>query len=606
MKFNWRLSLCAITISTLVVGCAAPIQHNQSAQKPAQQNQAQITSLLQKADRSKPIKSARLKAEAARLLLSMGKKSDAALVLEQINVALLPPGMRFDIAKLQAEASISQNRPEVALDQLERFSASNQEKLLTEQKITLLKLKAEAFELQKETVAEVKSLIKLSLLLESNEAKQQIHDDIWKKLLILDHTTVNTLLRSGTNSYYEQGWLELINELSSTTQLDAQHQSIANWSQLWESHPAKTILPTPLKGLGQQALNVSKIAVLLPFTGNLAKHANVIKEGLMTAHFRHRTAGRAIPEMLFLDSGKINTPIQLASIINEQNIDLVIGPLTKDYVNVLAADQHITIPILALNYGDQVSREGLYQFGLSADDEARQIAEKLWQDGARTVAVLTPTSTWGERISVAFTQHFKALGGTVAVRDTFGETSALSEDIARFLATDKSKQRYKRIKQLVYTRNIEFEEHRRQDIDAIVLSALPNDARQIIPILAFNFAGDLPIYATSHVYSGTTDPVQDQDLNNIQFLDTPWNLKPPSQDKVLISQQRNNTNSRFGRLYALGLDAYRIVPYLQQLSALPNAEIQGETGKLSIDPSGRVTRTLIWATYKEGMPQIQQ
>lgn len=606
MKFNWRLSLSAIAISTVIAGCSVPVQDNQPGKTSTERSQAQVEKLLLKADQSKPIKSAKLRAEAAQLLLKMGNKADAALVLEQIDVSLLPPSMRFDIAKLQAEASLSQNRPEIALSQLERFSENNPEKLVTEQEIALLKLKAEAFNLQKETMAEITSLIRLSTLLDSNEAKQQIHDDIWNKLLTLDHNILNNQVRSGTNNYYEQGWLELINELSRTTQLDAQHQAIANWSQLWESHPARTILPSSLKGLSQQIASVSKIAVLLPFEGKLAKPANAIKEGLMTAHFRSQIPGKPSPELLFLDSGKINTPVQLASIINEQAIDLIIGPLTKDYVNALIADQHVTTPVLALNYSDQSSREGLYQFGLSAEDEARQIAKKLWQDGAKSAAVLTPASNWGEKISTTFADHFRELGGTVVTQDTFGDTSAFSEDIARFLATDKSKLRYKRVRELAYTHKIEFEEHRRQDIDAIVLTALPNDARQITPILAFNFAGDLPIYATSHVYSGTADPIQDQDLNNIQFLDTPWSLKAPSQDKVLISQQRNNTNSRFGRLYALGLDAYRIYPYLQQLSSLPNAEIQGETGKLSIDQSGRVTRSLIWATYKEGMPQVNQ
>ena len=322
------------------------------------------------------------------------------------------------------------------------------------------------------------------------------------------------------------------------------------------------------------------------------------------AHFREQQPNTPSPELLFLDSEKINTPIQLASILEEQQVGLVIGPLSKEYVTTLTSDTHIKTPILTLNYSEESTKEGLYQFGLSTNDEAQQIAIKAWNDGVKKAAVLTPNSKWGNKVESAFSEYFTQLGGQVVSRHAFGEVSEYSDDIASFLGTKESTDRYKALRQVVNTRKIEFEEHRRQDIDAIILTALPNDARQLTPILAFNFAGDLPIYATSHIYSGTNDAIQDQDLNKIKFIGTPWSLKPASQSKVLISQQRTDTNTRFGRLYALGLDAYRIYPYLQQLSSLPGAEIAGETGKISIDNNGIIKRELIWAEFKEGSPSI--
>src|SRR5690554_7108230 len=70
----------------------------------------------------------------------------------------------------------------------------------------------------------------------------------------------------------------------------------------------------------------------------------------------------------------------------------------------------------------------------------------------------------------------------------------------------------------------EFEPRRRQDADWLFLVALPQQARQIKPTLAFNFASDLPVYSTSHVYSGEPNPSKDRDLNGIVFCDTPWLL----------------------------------------------------------------------------------
>ena len=244
------------------------------------------------------------------------------------------------------------------------------------------------------------------------------------------------------------------------------------------------------------------------------------------------------------------------------------------------------------------------QFGLSTDDEAMQLAERVWQEGHKRVAVLTPNTKWGSRLSNQFSEHFSALGGSTNSQVLYGDTDKFSEDVSQLLNTDASKQRYKQVRQTLYTKKIEFEEHRRTDIDAIVLAALPNDARQLAPILAFNFAGDLPIYASSHVFSGTPDTILDQDLNRIKFLDTPWSLAAPSQNKVLLTQQKSDINSRLGRLYALGLDAYRLHPYLKQLAAVPGTEITGETGTLSLDQDGRVKRKLIWAQYKDGIPQL--
>jgi len=603
MKFQWRLSLTAILLSTIISGCSV-----QTTSKPAlsdtEQQRNRAGTLLQKAENAKPIKSAELRAEAAQILLALGQKENAYNVLDSIDISLLPPSMRFNIAKLKAEAAIEQNQPEAALEYLSALQANSQTGLPKEQEIVFLELQAQAYKQQKALFAEVKSLTKLSLILESNQAKQTIHDEIWNRLLMLDPATRATLLRQGNNSYYEQGWLELINELSNNKQLDTQHQAISNWATLWEAHPARTLPPSALSGLSKQSYSANKIAVLLPLEGKFAKAAAAIKEGILMAHFRQQQPGKPSPELLFLNSEVINTPIQLQAILSEQQIDLVIGPLSKDYVTTLASDGHISTPILALNYADDQNREGFYQFGLSTDDEAKQIAAQAWNDGIRNAAILTPKSKWGEKVETAFREHFSALGGNIVTAHNFGATEDFSADIGTFLGTDISKQRYKQVRQAIYTRKIEFEEHRRQDIDAIILTALPNDARQLTPILAFNFAGDLPIYATSHLFSGTNNPIQDQDLNRIKFLGTPWSLKPPSQNKVLISQQRTDTNSRFGRLYALGLDAYRIYPYLQQLSALPGTEIDGETGKLSINPNGKVNRKLVWAEYKEGTPQL--
>ena len=66
---------------------------------------------------------------------------------------------------------------------------------------------------------------------------------------------------------------------------------------------------------------------------------------------------------------------------------------------------------------------------------------------------------------------------------------------------------------------------RRQDIEFIFLAATPQQAQQIKPTLNFQYAGDVPVYATSHVYSASGDVNQYNDMNGIRFCETPWLLE---------------------------------------------------------------------------------
>ena len=73
---------------------------------------------------------------------------------------------------------------------------------------------------------------------------------------------------------------------------------------------------------------------------------------------------------------------------------------------------------------------------------------------------------------------------------------------------------------------LEFEPRRRQDIDIVFMAAFPAGARQLMPQLAFHHGADLPVHATSHVWSGVPDPANDRDLDGVVFGDMPWLAAP--------------------------------------------------------------------------------
>ena len=281
--------------------------------------------------------------------------------------------------------------------------------------------------------------------------------------------------------------------------------------------------------------------------------------------------------------------------------DFIIGPLDKDHVQQLQTLTQLAVPTLALNYGlpDQPT-VNLYQFGLAAEDEAHQVAEKAWAGGYTTSLVIAPDSAWGQRIANAFAEKWTEQSGTVLEVQYFAKDKNYAEAIKQLLNIDDSELRSERVRSVI-NRKLETSEQRRTDMDFIFIVATPQQARQIKPTLAFYFAGRIPVYATSHIYGGSPDPLQNRDLDGIIFCETPWMLD--LQDKELKTRIQNTwpaTSDRLGRLYALGVDSYRLLPRVKQMAVMTTTNLFGATGSLALDEQGRVVRTLRWAKVQKG------
>ncbi|HKJ23167.1 MAG TPA: penicillin-binding protein activator, partial [Gammaproteobacteria bacterium] len=139
------------------------------------------------------------------------------------------------------------------------------------------------------------------------------------------------------------------------------------------------------------------------------------------------------------------------------------------------------------------------------------------------------------------------------------------------------------------------------------MAAFPQQARLIRPQLEFHYAGDLPVYATSHTYSGTPDQRADHDLDGVMFCDMPWILSDDPKTarlKATIRRLWPEQAQQFIRFYALGYDAYNIIPQLDQLKRFPYDEYNGETGVLTVDQDNKVHRRLLWARFVNGAPKL--
>jgi outer membrane PBP1 activator LpoA protein len=146
--------------------------------------------------------------------------------------------------------------------------------------------------------------------------------------------------------------------------------------------------------------------------------------------------------------------------------------------------------------------------------------------------------------------------------------------------------------------------------DILCLLALPDYARQVPPTLDYYNAASVPIYATSHLFEGRLQPRLDRDLDDIQFVDIPWQIPDAAVGGVEVlpfvdsyRELRQEADPALFRLRAMGVDAYELARRLPQFQALTSSELFGATGILRVDQEGRIHRQLPWARFVNGVPQ---
>ena len=120
---------------------------------------------------------------------------------------------------------------------------------------------------------------------------------------------------------------------------------------------------------------------------------------------------------------------------------------------------------------------------------------------------------------------------------------------------------------------------RRQSPDVVFLAMNSRDARFLNPFLK----SDLPTYATSQIYAGSGNLQKYHDLNGVQFVDMPWLLQPDHLAVMVYPRPQSSLTADMERLYALGIDAWRLAQQLQGSTVGSPFSLDGVTGQLSLD-----------------------
>lgn len=354
----------------------------------------------------------------------------------------------------------------------------------------------------------------------------------------------------------------------------------------WRNEPNVATTQT----IDSQWTNTSprNIAVLLPLNSRFAQAATAVRDGIEYQHSKNASNYRPILRFYDIGNDAIQAPLYYQTAVNN-GADMVIGPLGKDYANQIvhfASD----VPTILLG-GDTALRANFSRFTLSPEMEGVRVAEKAFNQGYVTAAVLRPDSRSAQRSANAFNQRWLELGGKLS-QETLYSTAQFdhSAELRQLFAFGKSEYRHSKLSTTLGFKP-KFTAYQRADIDFIFLIADNDSGRIVRPQINFFSGSKVPVYATSDIFNGIQNIADNMDLDQTHFPVMPW---------VLRSKDVAPYAGKLNKLYALGSDAYLFAGNSNKLLNNPNYAVNGNTGQLTINTTGNITNQPIWATFTKG------
>ena len=503
-------------------------------------------------------------------------------------------------------------------------SASTNQKAIQKE---ILQMRITAYETLESPLEAARSHVMIDPLLESDLEQEENRRVIWATIDQLDSNELDQLRNSSSDPLMEDepaseqdqltAWAELA-VIAKESLFDAEgfKQKVDRWRSTYPDHQAEEPILAELfeksESLGQK---VSNIALLLPNSGRFAQAGAAVRDGFLSAWYGENN--QLDQPMVHVYNAGADNILDTYQHAVEDGADLIVGPLEKSALKTLLSLSELPIRTLALNQLTEeelsqaethIKSDRFYQFSLTPEQEASQVAEKAWDDGYSHALAITPENAWGDRLYSSFKEKYEELGGVILEHQQFTTTEKadFSGSVTQLLNIDGSKQRFDDLTKEL-SRRIKFEPRPRKDMDFIFMAATPVQARQIRPQLMFHRASEIPVITTSHAFGLPPRGEPDLDLEGVVIGDMPWMIDHQEIDpETPLSMQQNwpDDNAAFLRLFALGMDAYKIIPQLGRLRLQVGGKFEGETGNLFMNENAQVQRELVWAKFSRGKPQL--
>ncbi len=469
-------------------------------------------------------------------------------------------------------------------------------------------LRARLYELQHKPLDALQELLAESALMQesgASEAKapeaaqRKVSEAIWRQLSQLRNEDFSVLEFADTSNKAEEqllaGWVALARvQRNNPGDLDKQLAALNDWKRSYPVHPANRFMPADMAMLTQApSERPHRIALLLPLTGKRAQAGQAVRDGFMTLHYQHLSDSDAANLQIDLVDSSA-TPDILAAYNSAvaQGAQLVIGPLEREQVQVLANQPMLAVPTLALNNPTNkiIAPAALYQFSLNPEEEAAQVADTASASHLRRALVIAPQGDRGERLQQAFTKRWQQVGGEIVGQVRYSPASGnYSVQLADALGIDLASGKLRAGKTLP---EMVFFVGSSSDAAAMMETL----ARNLQP-LALKGTEQIPVYATSQVFDGQR---MDARTDGLRLCLAPWQA---GAGPLRTASTPPPTSADM--LFAMGADAQMLYSKLPMMRANPSLHVPGNTGYLSMDDERRVVRTLVWGVLKDGQLQIQ-
>ncbi|EIV6850006.1 penicillin-binding protein activator [Klebsiella aerogenes] len=294
---------------------------------------------------------------------------------------------------------------------------------------------------------------------------------------------------------------------------------------------------------------------------------------------------------------------QLLAQVQQDGATIVVGPLLKENVEEVMKS-NTSLNVLALNQPGKVeNRPNLCYFALSPEDEARDAARHIHDQGKQTPLLLVPRGALGDRVVSAFADEWLKLDGGTVLQQRLGSTAELKSGVngggISLTGSPVSTLPSSVDSSLGSPSDVPVSSG--GSIDAAYIVATPEQIGYIKPLIAMRNGSqsNVTLYASSRSAQGTSGPDFRLEMEGLQYSEIPMLAgSNPALMQQALSAVRNDYS--LARLYAMGADAWSLANHFAQMRQSPGYELNGNTGDLTATPDCVINRKLSWLKYQQG------
>jgi outer membrane PBP1 activator LpoA protein len=314
--------------------------------------------------------------------------------------------------------------------------------------------------------------------------------------------------------------------------------------------PPPTVVPERPAQFGPPPPNSGtlppRIALVLPLeTPAYARAADAVRLGFLAAA---DVAG--MRDKVIVIGHRDDGVVPAFDAARDRGATVIVGPLVRDDLKTLAIAGGEWPKTIALNQLEDATAlpANTWSLALTVESDARVLARRALRDGVKAIDIVEGESPLMRRMASAFASEWTTGGGAppagYAIDPSPDSLIALRKSLTKALP------------------------------DAVVLALDGERAAQVKPYVS------VPAYASGLTFE-RPPPAVARDLDDVRVVDIPLILTPDAPELARLPR-RELASAALTRLYALGLDAFRVAEAFMDVPP-ERLEFDGAIGHLTLD-----------------------